>query len=55
MTEREYDFWRGWRAAESDDGASMPAIDQKDCDFADGYVTCLEWHGEGGTNVSYTV
>jgi hypothetical protein len=52
MTIAEYDFWRGWRAAERDSGASLPLLNQKDNDWADGYVTCLEWHREGDQDVN---
>ena len=48
MTEREYEFWRGWHTCEKDAGDQEETIirDNADTDFVDGYLSCLQWHRE---------
>jgi hypothetical protein len=52
MTDSEYDFWAGWRAAESDNGQRASTIEaacsEGVSEWADGYLTCLEWHNLEG-------
>lgn len=48
MTDQEYDFWHGWRVAEREGGQRASAIEaacsESVSEWADGYLTCLEWH-----------
>jgi len=50
MTDQEYDFWAGWRQCEVDGGKQATkieaAISEGISEYADGYLTCLEWHNQ---------